>query len=169
MRIYNMAQNTTKTLFTDIVASPATIYLYRPAIYGSVITYAKIPFGAQTTTSDTIWRMNIDGSGVQQIATTQYANVNIAMDANYAAWDEDTGNQPILDVYNLQTNSPVTLPSNMCNRPQLYKTLLTCIQWAQPSILVINLSTNAYSIIADPAVYTSLTQDRIIWSDDGEM
>lgn len=164
IRVYTVQQRTTKTIFSDF-SSPLP-FIYRPAVSGSTITYTKIPYGPTDATSETIWRMNLDGSQRQQIATTKTASVNIQMGANYVAWDEL--NEPSLNtvhVIDLRTNQEINLPYDDCVRPLVFTHYLTCVN-IDTKLFLFDLSTGKYGSTTLNASAVSMTSDRVIWTDN---
>lgn len=162
MHVYTIATGTTATIMRDFASNPPNIY--RPAIAGDTITYTKLPYGSKTETVETIWRMNIDGSGAQLLATTSTANVNIHMNATYVVWDEILEQGGTVHAFDLQTNSLVTLPKLQCVRPDVTGTFLTCEDIATTLYLVDLTSGKWSSVEQGDAPIISVTADRVIWA-----
>lgn len=168
MQVYSLADHTSTTILRDFTSTPPTIF--RPAVQGSTIAYTKLPYGVATTTGESIWRINLDGTNQQQFASTGTANVNITMSDAYVAWDELTNEDrhDTTRVFDIATNQEVKLPYNTCIRPTLNHQFLTCIDLITSSGgYIFNLETGRWANFAQgqSIQVISLTDDRIFWSN----
>jgi hypothetical protein len=168
MQVYDIASGKRTEILSDFASSPPTIF--RPAIAGNVITYTKLPYGASLATSESIWRVGLDGSHPQQMTPTTTANVNISMSATYVAWDELTNEDrnDTIHVVKLDSNQEIKLPFKQCIRPVVYGHFVACVDLAKDTgAYLFDVQSGRWANFGSTqgiAVVT-LTADRIFWSD----
>jgi len=138
--------------------------LYKFALSGDSLAYAKIPPDAAQGMQFPLFRVKIVGGTPEQLATLS-DNLALAGNERYVAWDEinedGSGTTSALDVQ-ATSRPPMRL---RCTRPRLAGRYLACVAWGK-NIQLHDLATGAYAIFAagEHPLSVTLSPGRAVWS-----